>query len=84
MGISPIAGIRAMPVVKIPPKESGLSKVFDVENSSAPRDDSYSGNGKKASGGQDDEAEELEDAAEGESGGQAEERGPGTQGNYFA
>ena len=84
MGISPIAGIRAMPVVKIPPKESGLSKVFDVENSSRPGDDSYSGNGKKASGGQDDEAEELESAAEDESGEQAEEPAQGTQVNYFA
>jgi len=84
MGISPVAAIRAMPVVKTPPKESGLSKVLDVENSSRPGDDSYSGNGKEASGGQDNEAEELEGAAENESSEQAGELAQGTQVNYFA
>jgi len=84
MEISPIAGIRAMPVVKIPPKESGLSKVFDVENSSQPGDDSYSGNGKKTSGGQDDETDELEGGMEGDSGGQTSGNLAVTQINFFA
>ena len=73
-----------MPVVKAPPANSGLSKVFDIENSSKSNDDSYSGNGKKASGGQDDEAEELDDGVENESGGQAAENLSVTQINFFA
>jgi hypothetical protein len=84
MEISPIAGIRAMPVVKVPPADPELSALFDIENSAGPGDDSYSGSGKKASGGQDDEADELEDGVGAESGGQAAEYGQGAQINYFA
>ena len=39
-----------------------LSGVLDIENSPGPGDDSYSGSGKKAAGGQDDEADEPEEA----------------------
>jgi hypothetical protein len=84
MEISPIAGIRAMPVVKVPPADSGLSKVFDIENSSKPGDDSYSGNGKKAAGGEDDEAEELEAGIDNESPSQPDQVSSTTQINYFA
>jgi hypothetical protein len=66
MEISPIPGIRALPAVKAPPVDPRLSAVFDIENSSGPGDDTYSGNGRKAAGGQDDEAEEsLLDAESG-------------------
>ncbi len=58
MEISPIPGIRALPAVKAPPVDLRLSAVFDIENSSGPGDDTYSGSGRKALGGQDDEAEE--------------------------
>ena len=58
MEISPIPGIRALPSVKAPPTDLRLSAVFDIENSSGPGDDTYSGSGRKASGGQDDEDEE--------------------------
>jgi hypothetical protein len=84
MEISPIAGIRAMPLVKIPPAESGLSKVFDVENSSKPNDDSYSGNGKKSAGGQDDETDDLEEGNDVVSGDHAAEHGRISQIDYFA
>ena len=67
MEISLIPGIRALPVMKTPPADPHLSGVLDIENSSAPGDDSYSGSGKKASGGQDDEADNLEAATELES-----------------
>ncbi len=82
MEISPIAGIRAMPVVKVRPVDSDLSAIVDIENSSNAGDDTYSGSGKKAAGGQDDESEELgEEVAEGESGGRA---AGGGKIDYFA
>ena len=67
MEISPIPGIRALPVMKTPPVDPQLSGVFDIENSSAPGDDSYSGGGKKAAAGQDNEADNLEATTELES-----------------
>ena len=84
MEISPITGIRAMPVMKVPPADPGLSAVFDIENSSEPRDDSYSAGGEKAAGGEDDDTENLEDGVEAEAAVQAEQNGPLTQIDYFA
>jgi hypothetical protein len=83
MEISPIAGIRAMPVMKVPKADPELSAVFDIENSSKPGDDSYTGSGKKAAGGEDDDDADLEDSLEAESAVQAAEKGQGTQINYF-
>ena len=51
MEISPISGIRALPVVKVPPADSDLSRVLGAEDSARPGDDSYSGNGKKPRAG---------------------------------
>jgi hypothetical protein len=84
MEISAIPGIRAMPVMKAPPADSGLSRVLDIDSSSQPGDDSYSGNGKKAAGGQDDEAEDLEDGIAAAPTGQPAEDGQATQVNLFA
>ena len=84
MEISPIPGIRALPSVKTPPADPELSRVFDIENSSQPGDDSYTGNGKKAAGGQDDEADELEEGLEAERVSRATEDGRGTRVNFFA
>jgi hypothetical protein len=58
MEIAPISGIRAVPAVKAPPADARLSAVFDIENSSGAGDDTYSGSGRKAAGGQDDEDED--------------------------
>jgi hypothetical protein len=63
MEISPIPGIRSLPVMKVPPAESDLSRVFDIDNSSKPNDDTYSGSNKKGTGGQDDESDIVEDSA---------------------
>ena len=63
MGISPIAGIRSLPVTKITRVDGEVSRVFDIENSSRPDDDSYSGNNKKGAGGQSNEDAPPEDAA---------------------
>jgi hypothetical protein len=84
MEISPITGIRALPVVKTPPVDSDISRVFDIENSSKPGDDSYSGSGKKSAGGQDDEDEALEESREVESPASAPDDKPTAQFNYFA
>jgi hypothetical protein len=87
MEISAIPGIRAMPVMKAPPADSDLSRVLDIENSSQPGDDSYSGSGKKAAGGQDNENENdelVEEGVEVESNGQAAGRVDDRQIDYFA
>ena len=84
MEISPIPGIRSMPVVKVPPAAPDLHRVFDIENPSKPADDSYSGSGKKSAGGQDDENENLEESREVESPAPAPDDEPSAQINYFA
>ncbi|HUV71344.1 MAG TPA: hypothetical protein VMW15_16930 [Terracidiphilus sp.] len=86
MEISPIAGIRVMSVVKIPPADSDLSRVFDVENSSRPDEDTYTGSGKKAAGGQDDEDDDdelVEEGAENVPVRRAVEHVRGAQIDYF-
>lgn len=85
MEISPITGIRVIPVVKVPAADSDLSRVVEIENSSKPDDDTYSGNGKKASGGQDNEDDErVEEDTDAEPSGQAVERVEDSQIDYFA
>jgi hypothetical protein len=88
MGISPIPGIYALPVVKTRPAETDISRVFDVENSSKPDDDSYSGNARNASaGGEDDEAmdaEEMDEGGETQAAAQTAESESSLQIDYFA
>jgi len=67
MEISPIPGIRSQPVMKTPPADANISRVFDVENSARPDDDTYSGSNKKGASGQDDEDEAIEEVVELES-----------------
>lgn len=55
MEISPIPGIRSLPVMKTPPADSDVSRVFDIVNSSKPDDDTYSGSNKSGAGGEDEE-----------------------------
>jgi hypothetical protein len=71
-------------VVKAPQADSDLSRVFDIENSSKPGDDSYSGNAKNAAGGEDDDSEELDELIDTEPRPQPAEDGPTTQVNFFA
>ena len=66
MEISPIAGIRVTPVQKVPPADSDLSGVYQVENAARSGDDTYNGSGRKASGGQDDDDDAFELAEEDE------------------
>ncbi len=84
MEISPISGIRALSVVKIPPAESDLPRVLGTEDSARPGDDSYSGNGREAAGGQDDEVEAPEEGIEAQSAEHSTEDSQGPQINFFA
>jgi len=84
MEISPISGIRALPVVKIPPADSDVSRVVGTEDSSRPGDDRYTGNGREAAGGQDDGADEIENSVEVQPAEHSTEDGQGPQINFFA
>jgi hypothetical protein len=61
MEIGPIPGIRVEAVVKVPSAEPELPDVFDVERS---REDTWTGDEGKDSGGQDNETEESDDFEE--------------------
>ena len=69
MEISPIAGIRAMPVVKAPSADPELTAVFDIDNSARIGDETWTPSDKKSGrGGEDDgtdeELDEFEDSAD--------------------
>lgn len=58
MEIAPISGIRVMPVAKVPPADSKLSAVFDINALALTGQDTYKGSGRNSSGGQDNEDED--------------------------
>jgi hypothetical protein len=65
MEISPIAGIRALPVVKTPPVAPELPAVFDIDNSARTGDETYSpSNGKSAGSSEDQPPEDEFDSTE--------------------
>jgi hypothetical protein len=64
MEISPIAGIRAVPAVKLPKDDPQLSAVFDIESAFGPQKNAFSQRQGKMSGGQDDGAAGQETSAE--------------------
>lgn len=55
MEIGPVAGVRAIPTVKEPPADVGLSGVFDIENFARIGDETYTPSGGKSAGGREDE-----------------------------
>lgn len=59
MEIGPIPGIRPLPATKSPTSGPRLPAVFDVEHSSEPSEDTYSGS-HSAAGGQDDQEDTNE------------------------
>lgn len=64
MEISPISGIRALPVLKVRPAESELTALSDIEKLARMDDESYTpSGGNRASAAEDDE-DELTDAPE--------------------
>ena len=64
MEISPIAGIRAMPVMKVPKADPELSAVFDIENFARIQDDSYSPNDARSGSGMEEDLDEFDELVE--------------------
>jgi hypothetical protein len=71
MEIVPIPGIRALPVVKAPQGDYRPPEVFDIEGSARPGDGEGQRNGRKASGAEENDEDDLMLDAETESGGGA-------------
>ena len=89
MEISPITGIRTMPVVKTPPVNSELTAVFDIETPARMGDDGYTSSEEKhASADDDEQAEdgfaEAADSAEPERAMPVVPAGAGGQISFFA
>jgi hypothetical protein len=87
MEIAPIPGIRALPAVKAPQGDFRPPEVFDIEGSARPGDGDRQRGGRKASGAEENDEDDLmEDdlmlEAETESGAEAE--GGSRQVDYFA
>lgn len=91
MEIAPITGIRAMPAMKQPAIDPELTAVFDIEASARTGDDTYTGNGKKAAGAEendedesDEMVEELEEITAEEASSEARPAGSAGQISFFA
>ena len=84
MEISPIAGIRNLPVAKAPAADAGLSAVFDIENFASIGDETYSPSGGKSAGGREDEFEDPADEGEAPAATTALDEGPARQISFFA
>jgi hypothetical protein len=88
MEIAPIPGIRALPVVKAPQGDFRPPEVFDINGSAPPGDGDRQRGGRKASGAEENDEEDLiEDdlmlEAEAESSGMVEENSARSV-DYFA
>jgi hypothetical protein len=65
MEISPISGIRALPVLRDRPADAELTALSDIEELVRTGDETYTpSNGSQASVAEDDEEELIEDAPE--------------------
>jgi len=54
MEISPIAGVRAMPVRKSPPTDPELTPLFDIENTGRTGDETWSPSSERTARGSED------------------------------
>jgi hypothetical protein len=82
MEISPISGIRTLPTMKAPQGDFRPPEVFDIEESARPGDGDRQRSGRKASGAEENDEDDLMLDAETESGGGAEDSSSGI--DYFA
>lgn len=64
MEIAPIAGIRVVPALKQRPADPELTVFFDIESTARPDDDTFTRNGRKAAGAEEDDEEQAEGAEE--------------------
>jgi hypothetical protein len=83
MEIAPIPGIRALPAVRASQGNFRPPEVFDVEGSAKPGDGEGQPNGRKASGAEENEEDDLMLEAEAESDGTLEDNS-GHSVDYFA
>ena len=82
MGIAPIPGIRALTSAKAPQGDFRPPEVIDIEGSARPGDDDRQRGGRKASGAEENDENDLMLEAETEPGAEAE--GGSRQVDYFA
>ncbi len=84
MEIAPIPGIRALPAVKAPQGDFRPPEVFDIEGSARPGDGDGQRGGRKASGAEENDGDDLMLDAETEPGVDAREGLPAQNVDYFA
>ncbi len=60
MEIGPVTGVRVQPLRRVAPVTDGPSAVFDLERLSRPGAGASNGEDGKTTGGQDDEADDLQ------------------------
>lgn len=84
MEIAPIPGIRALPAIRAPQGNFRPPEVFDIEGAARPGDGEGQRGGRKASGAEENEADELMLEVEAESRAGAREELPARTVDYFA
>jgi hypothetical protein len=72
MEIAPIPGIRALPTMQAPQGDFRLPEVFNIDGAARPGDGDRQRGGRKASGAEENEEDELLLEAEAESNGTLE------------
>lgn len=82
MGITPIPGIRTLPAVKAPQGEFSPPEVLDIDGSARPGDGDGQRGGRKGSGAEENDEDDLMLEPETEPGAEAE--GGSRQVDYFA
>jgi hypothetical protein len=84
MELGPINGIISLPVMKVQPREPGLSAVVEIENSPRAGDETYSGGGNQSANGQDGQHTEAPEETGPESTPEPSDTASGSNINYFA
>jgi len=84
MEIGPVTGIRAVPMIKAPPADPGLSGVFDIENFARAGDETYTPSAGKSAGGREDEFDDPVEEDEAEAHTRIHEDGKGRKISIFA
>ncbi len=84
MEIGPIPGIRVLPSVNAPQGDFGVPEVFDIEGSARPGDGDGQRGGRKGSGAEENDLDDLMVGAEAETETGAEAEGGPRQVDYFA
>jgi hypothetical protein len=84
MEIAPIPGIRVLSAMQGPQGDFRLPEVFNIEGAARPGDGERQRGGRKASGAEENEEDDLTLEAEAESGADTREELPARSVDYFA